>query len=258
MKIAQVAPLFESVPPRVYGGTERVVSYLTEALVEMGHEVTLSPAATPSLRPAWFPCASRPATGSAHGPTGPAHHHDGHGAQGGAVLRRDPLPHRCASARSGGPLPDRLPIDRPRPPRLAGPEAVIPSFPRHPMVSISASQRAPLALAQLACDGAPRAADGLVFAAPATGGLFRFRRAHLAREARRPGHRDRQGLRHAARIAAKVDPADKAYFESTIITAAGRSTGEYVGEIGDEAKDDFIGNARALLCPSTGPNRSGW
>ncbi|HEU5396257.1 MAG TPA: glycosyltransferase, partial [Verrucomicrobiae bacterium] len=41
MKIAQVAPLHESVPPRLYGGTERVVSYLTEALVDLGHEVTL-------------------------------------------------------------------------------------------------------------------------------------------------------------------------------------------------------------------------
>ena len=41
MKIAQVAPLFESVPPKAYGGTERVVSYLTEALVELGHDVTL-------------------------------------------------------------------------------------------------------------------------------------------------------------------------------------------------------------------------
>src|SRR5579872_45317 len=41
MKIAQVAPLYESVPPKYYGGTERVVSYLTEALVQMGHEVTL-------------------------------------------------------------------------------------------------------------------------------------------------------------------------------------------------------------------------
>src|SRR5438874_2288653 len=41
MKIAQVAPLYESVPPKLYGGTERVVSYLTEALVEMGHDVTL-------------------------------------------------------------------------------------------------------------------------------------------------------------------------------------------------------------------------
>lgn len=41
MRIAQVAPLYESVPPRLYGGTERVVSYLTEGLVELGHEVTL-------------------------------------------------------------------------------------------------------------------------------------------------------------------------------------------------------------------------
>src|SRR5258707_14235528 len=41
MRIAQVAPLYESVPPKLYGGTERVVSYLTEELVEMGHEVTL-------------------------------------------------------------------------------------------------------------------------------------------------------------------------------------------------------------------------
>src|SRR5687768_14244883 len=41
MKIAQVSPLFESVPPKLYGGTERVVSYLTEELVELGHEVSL-------------------------------------------------------------------------------------------------------------------------------------------------------------------------------------------------------------------------
>jgi len=41
MRIAQVAPLYESFPPQLYGGTERVISYLTEALVEMGHEVTL-------------------------------------------------------------------------------------------------------------------------------------------------------------------------------------------------------------------------
>ncbi|WP_347243630.1 glycosyltransferase [Thermogutta sp.] len=41
MRIAQIAPLFESVPPQLYGGTERVVSYLTEELVRQGHEVTL-------------------------------------------------------------------------------------------------------------------------------------------------------------------------------------------------------------------------
>ena len=41
MRIAQVAPLYEAVPPRLYGGTERIVAYLTDALVELGHEVTL-------------------------------------------------------------------------------------------------------------------------------------------------------------------------------------------------------------------------
>ena len=50
MRIAQVSPLYESCPPRLYGGTERVVSYLTEELVRQGHEVNCSPAATPTLQ----------------------------------------------------------------------------------------------------------------------------------------------------------------------------------------------------------------
>ena len=50
MRIAQVAPLYESVPPRLYGGTERVISYLTEELVGLGHDVTFLPAATHKQR----------------------------------------------------------------------------------------------------------------------------------------------------------------------------------------------------------------
>ena len=57
MKIAQVAPLIESVPPRLYGGTERIVSYLTEELVGLGHEVTLFASADLSPAPIWFPAA---------------------------------------------------------------------------------------------------------------------------------------------------------------------------------------------------------
>ena len=57
MKIAQVAPLFERVPPRLYGGTERVVSYLTEELVRQGHEVTLLPVAIQKHRPSSFVAA---------------------------------------------------------------------------------------------------------------------------------------------------------------------------------------------------------
>ena len=68
MRIAQVSPLFESVPPRLYGGTERVVSYLTEELVELGHDVTLFASADSQTRARWSP-ATRPLRGD---PTWPA------------------------------------------------------------------------------------------------------------------------------------------------------------------------------------------
>ena len=66
MKIAQVAPLFESVPPQAYGGTERVVSYLTEALVELGHDVTLFASGDSVTAARLVPVrAAQPAAGSA-------------------------------------------------------------------------------------------------------------------------------------------------------------------------------------------------
>jgi hypothetical protein len=60
MKIAQMAPLAESVPPLLYGGTERVVAYLTEELVRRGHEVTCSPPPTPRPLPGSFPASRAP------------------------------------------------------------------------------------------------------------------------------------------------------------------------------------------------------
>ena len=59
MKIAQVAPLVESVPPRLYGGTERIVSYLTEELVRLGHEVTLFASADSITSADLVPCCTR-------------------------------------------------------------------------------------------------------------------------------------------------------------------------------------------------------
>src|SRR5580765_5912572 len=59
MRIAQIAPLFESVPPRLYGGTERVVSYLTETLVSMGHDVTLFASGDSVTRARLAPCLPR-------------------------------------------------------------------------------------------------------------------------------------------------------------------------------------------------------
>src|SRR5918992_635050 len=58
MRIAQVAPLFESVPPQTYGGTERVVSYLTEELVREGHEVTLFASGDSATEAELIPCAA--------------------------------------------------------------------------------------------------------------------------------------------------------------------------------------------------------
>src|SRR5690348_17859534 len=59
MKIAQIAPLAESVPPKLYGGTERVVSYLTEELVRLGHDVTLFAAADSETSAELVACAPR-------------------------------------------------------------------------------------------------------------------------------------------------------------------------------------------------------
>jgi hypothetical protein len=56
MRIAQIAPLYERVPPRFYGGTERVVSYLTEMLVKLGHEVTLYASGDSITRATLRPC----------------------------------------------------------------------------------------------------------------------------------------------------------------------------------------------------------
>src|ERR1700743_1412157 len=57
MRIAQIAPLYESVPPKLYGGTERVVSFLTEALVDLGHQVTLFATGDSVTRAELVPCA---------------------------------------------------------------------------------------------------------------------------------------------------------------------------------------------------------
>src|SRR5215469_12851110 len=59
MRIAQVSPLFESVPPKMYGGTERVVSFLTEALVDLGHDVSLFATGDSVTRARLIPCAPR-------------------------------------------------------------------------------------------------------------------------------------------------------------------------------------------------------
>jgi glycosyltransferase involved in cell wall biosynthesis len=259
MKIAQVAPLYESVPPRAYGGTERVVSYLTEALVEMGHDVTLF--------------ASGDSVTSAHlvapVPTGlrlDPHKPDPlvwHTIMMDMVLKAAPsfdiihfhtdvlqlalvgqCPTACLSTPHGRlDLPDLKPLFR--------------RFGKHPLTSISNSQRAPLPGANWRATVHHGLPLGLYSLKEEPKDYFAFvgrispeKRADRAIEIARACGTE-------LRIAAKVDPADRAYFESTIEPLLDDSCVNFIGEIGEEAKNEFIGNARALLMPIDWPEPFG-
>lgn len=259
MKIAQVAPLYESVPPPAYGGTERVVSYLTEALVQMGHDVTLfasGDSVTSARLVAVVPRGLR---------LDPARRDPlvWHTIMMDMVLERAasfdvihfhtdvlhlPLVGRCptpclSTAHGRLDLPDLEPLFR--------------RFPEQPMVSISDSQRAPLpwlnwrrtvhhGLPLGLYSFHPRAQDYFAF----VGRISPEKRVDRAIEIARACHTP-------LRIAAKVDPADRQYFTSTIEPLLDDPLVTYLGEIGDAGKDDLIGNARALLMPIDWPEPFG-
>ena len=99
MKIAQIAPLIESVPPRLYGGTERIVAYLTEELVRQGHEVTLFASGDSLTSAELVPCSERALRLDPRGAGSVAllHGHARRGAPARARLRRDALPYRLSA-----------------------------------------------------------------------------------------------------------------------------------------------------------------
>jgi len=259
MRIAQVAPLIESVPPKLYGGTERVVAYLTEALIDMGHEVTLFASGDSNTRARLVSTCPR-------------------------ALRldpavRDPLPHtllliervrqmadefdilhfhvdllhfptfrgykhRSVTTLHGRlDLPDLLPFAR--------------EFDDMPVVSISDAQRTPLPFMNWVATvphGLPK--DLLTFQPKPEGYL-----AFLGRISPEKG--PERAIRIARRaglplkIAAKVDRADQAYYE-TVVRPMLRQPGiEFLGEIREAEKSEFLGNAVALLFPVDWPEPFG-
>jgi glycosyltransferase involved in cell wall biosynthesis len=259
MRIAQVAPLWESVPPKLYGGTERIVSYLTEKLVRMGHDVTLF-ASGDSLTDARLepicPQALRLNTGifnrdaplimlqeRALGSTGEfdvVHSHLDF--LGFPLARRNQQP-VLSTLHGRLDLPELEPVFR--------------EYAEMPLVSISDAQRRPLPWANWQATihhGLPR--DLYTFQAQPEGYL-----AFLGRLAveKRPDHAielaKRTGL--PLRIAAKVDPADRQYFLSEIEPLLDHPLIEFIGEISDAEKNDFIGNAAALVCPYDWPEPFG-
>ncbi|MBU6431885.1 MAG: glycosyltransferase family 4 protein [Nitrospirae bacterium] len=259
MKIAQVAPLWESVPPKLYGGTERIVSYLTEELVRMGHDVTLfasGDSETAARLEAVCPQALRLNTGifnrdapmimlqeralGAVGDFDVVHSHLDF--LGFPLARRNSVP-VVTTLHGRLDLPELEPVFR--------------EYSEMPLVSISHAQRRPLAWANWQATihhGLPR--DLYTFHPQSQGYL-----AFLGRIS--PEKRPDQAIEIAKRtglplrIAAKVDPADQQYYRSEIEPLLDHPLVEFIGEISDAEKDDFIGNALALVCPYDWPEPFG-
>lgn len=259
MKIAQIAPLFESVPPKLYGGTERIVSYLTEELVRQGHDVTLFASGdSQTLARLWAssPQAFRSQSGAVNrdvpmilmqeqvfgvdaGRFDIIHSH--------LDFLGFPLSRRCATAVLTT-LHGRLDL----------PE-LVPMYGEYadmPVVSISNAQRTPLPNANwqgTVYHGLPE----LYTFHPNPGSYL----AYLGRicPEKRPDHAieiaKRVGI--PIRIAAKIDPLDREYFETKIAPLLDHPLVEYLGEVTDAEKCDLLGNAVAVLCTYDWPEPFG-
>ncbi|HEX2463199.1 MAG TPA: glycosyltransferase family 4 protein [Thermoanaerobaculia bacterium] len=259
MRIAQVAPLYEAVPPAGYGGTERVVSYLTEELVRMGLEVTLF-ASGDSITAAELEPASPRAIRLAPEPLDPLVWHS---LQLGKVARRveefdvlhfhtdflhypfsRQLGQRCLTTLHGRlDLPDLAPLYR--------------EFSDIPVISISNAQRAPLPWANWQATIYHGLPDDLFEPSFEPGSYLAFlgrlspeKRPDWAIEIARRAGRD-------LRMAAKIDPADRAYYESTVASLLEQPHVEMVGEVGQAEKGPFLAGASALIFPVDWPEPFG-
>jgi len=260
MKIAQIAPLIESVPPTLYGGTERVVSYLTEELVRQGHQVTLFASGDSLTSAELVSCTS--------------------GALRLMHSVRDPIPYYMLMLDKVRERADEFdimhfhidqfhfPLFRPIAERtvttlhgrqdLPDLQALYRGFSDMPLVSISDSQRQPVPTAgfvKTVHHGIP--ADLHRPTLSPRGGYLAFL-GRICPE-KRPDHAI--AIARAAgfplRIAAKVDKVDQAYFHTTIVPLLEGSDVTFLGEINEQAKTEFLGEALALLFPIEWPEPFG-
>jgi glycosyltransferase involved in cell wall biosynthesis len=261
MRIAQVAPLFESVPPRLYGGTERVVSYLTEELVRQGHDVTLFASGDSVTNAGLVPGCERALWRDPECRETLPHHIRLMDLVFREATRFDIIHFHCDYI--------HFPLLRyhrtPTVTTLHGMvrrhdlEPLFRRYPEVPLVSISDDQRAPLPWANwqsTVYHGLPRglhtfraeAGDYLLF----IGRISPEKRLDRAIEiARRSGWK--------LKVAAKIYEEDRGYYLSTIepLLRVAHSFVEFVGEVGGKDKDELIGRANALLFPIDWPEPFG-
>ncbi len=258
MRIAQVAPLHESVPPKLYGGTERVVHYLTEELVKMGHEVTLFASEDSQTSARLIPCCKRalrlegvkdrlaPHVLQLEKVAQKAeefdiiHFHVDHIHF--PLMRRLPVPHVTT-------LHGRLDLPELRP--------LFEEFRDVPVVSISDAQRGPLPFARwvgTVYHGLPKDLYRF-YARPGDYLAFLGRISPEKRPDRAIKIAEKAGMKLL--IAAKVDEADRVYYENVIKPMLKSPWVEFIGEINDKEKNEFLGKAYALLFPIDWPEPFG-
>jgi glycosyltransferase involved in cell wall biosynthesis len=259
VRIAIVAPLVESVPPRLYGGTERVASYLTEELVRAGHDVTLFAAGDSRTRARLHAVVPRGLRLEPEAPDPLAAHvalldevlqaahefdvvHFHFDYLHFPAVRRLRVPHLTTLH---GRLDGRDTVD------------ILRRFAALPVVSISDAQRAPIARANWVATIYHGLPPDLHRLQPVPEGYLAFigrispekgpdRAIEIARRAGVP-----------LRIAAKVDRVDAAYFEERIRPLLARPGVEFVGEITEREKGAFLGGALGLLFPIAWPEPFG-
>jgi glycosyltransferase involved in cell wall biosynthesis len=259
MHVGLVAPLAEAVPPKLYGGTERVVAGLAGELVKLGHHVTLFASADSRTCAKLIPCAPQSLRLA-----GIRDHLASTLAMLREVRRRaddfdilhfhvDLLPqalfhdlaHKCLVTLHGRlDIPDFLPLYE--------------ACPEMPLVSVSDAQRRPM----------PPGTNWLATIphgiAPDVCRFNHAGEAYLAFLGRiSPEKRPDRAIEIAKRagiplkIAAKVDPADAAYFKAEIEPLLDHPLISFIGEIGEEQKSEFLGKALALLFPIDWPEPFG-
>ncbi len=259
MRIAQVAPLYEPVPPPRYGGTERVVSYLTEELVERGHEVLLFASGDSMTKAKLISPCSRALRLDPEGTDSQACH----------VLQLEQLFQRLHSFDIVHFHIDNLHFPLTRRYRIAhlttlhgrldlpGLTALYREFNDMPVVSISRAQMCPLPAANW-YGTVPHGLPLEKYQLNTQQGRYLAFLGRVSPE---------KGLPHAIeiakrfamplKIAAKVDKTDRRYMEREVRPLLDHPLVEFIGEISDENKADFLGNAYALVSPIEWPEPFG-
>jgi glycosyltransferase involved in cell wall biosynthesis len=259
MKIAQIAPLEEAVPPKLYGGTERVVAYLTDALIDLGHEVTLfasGDSQTKARLVSTWPRALR-LDSTVKDPFPALHLHLESMATrasefdiihshidyfGFCLLRRVGVPSITT-------LHGRLDL-----PEL-GPLYAL--YDDVKVVSISNAQRRPLPHAAYTATVLHGLPEQLLNKGDGTGGYLAF----LGRMSPEKGPDTAINIANAAKfplkMAAKIGSGDRDYYQTSVAPLIEGSRTEFIGEIHDGEKQKFLGDAAALLFPIAWPEPFG-